>query len=152
MGQHASACAITTDSATTPAYPYQWQEKTILWRNDQYLIATGNSDNTYLTLWTTGNKKIGTLDVRLINKKNPNNGTLERRAKICMVDVNSKHRGQGMGVQLYRTLLAWLPADVAGLYSYLPDRYNTKQVPRIYRRLNGYVVDMDHAYVDRPAI
>lgn len=138
------------DTSKSNTFPYEWQDKKILWHNAYgYRIASGNRDNTFLTIWTEDNKKVGELHASVINKKHPKHGNIERRAKISMVNIDPKHRGQHLGSALYQTLLAHLANDVAGIYSYLPDRSNRKQVPRIYARLHGYIVDEDHAYIDR---
>ena len=125
-------------------YPYIWNEKTILWDNGEFYIATGRSDNTYLTLWDRNNKQKGAIDASIINKKD-----YGKRAKINLVRIDSGNRGSGLGQILYKVMLEWLPIDVKGIYSYLPDRSNKKQVPNIYNKLGGYVVDDDHAYIDR---
>lgn len=135
------------------SFPYIWNEKNILWQTDNgYRIATGGSDNTYLTVWTEDNVCVGHLSASLVNKKNPGNGYIEKRAKIALAEIKPSHRGQGLGLALYRALLAWLPDDVHGIYSHLPDRSNQRQVPRIYSKLKGYVIDGDHAFIDREQV
>lgn len=124
-------------------YPYTWNEKLILWDNGEYYIATGNSTNTYLTVWSSENKNVGLLDSSIINKDG------SKRAKINMVRIQPVAKGNRLGLQLYKTLLEWLPNEVKGIYSYLPDRSNRKEVPKIYNRLGGYIVDGDHAYIDK---
>lgn len=131
------------ESLENPEYPFTWNEKRILWTNGEFYIASGNSTNTYLTLWNSENKNVGLLDTRIINKEG------KKRAKINMVNVKSSAKGNRLGLQLYKTLLEWLPDDVVGICSYLPDRSNRKEVPKIYKRLGGYIKDDDHAYIDR---
>lgn len=131
------------ESLENTEYPFTWNEKRILWTNGEFYIASGNSTNTYLTLWDSENKNVGLLDSSLIHKEG------KKRAKINMVRVKSSAKGNRLGLQLYKTLLEWLPDDVVGIYSYLPDRSNRKEVPKIYNRLGGYIKDEDHAYIDR---
>lgn len=128
----------------TKQYPYTWNEKTILWDNGDYYIASGKSDNTYLTLWSSDNKNLGVLDARIITSPQR-----DKRAKINVIRLNNNAKGHGLGKMMYKVLLDWLPSNVIGIYSYLPDRSNNKQVPSIYKRFGGYVVDGDHAYIDR---
>lgn len=132
------------------SFPYTWEEKTILWHNAQgYRIASGNAEHNYLTLWTDDNQCVGSLNSSVIKKRHPGSGENENRAKINSVTINPKHRGVRLGEQLFRVLLEWLPVYVNGVYSYLPDRSNRKQIPKIYQRLGGYILDGDHAFIDR---
>ena len=48
------------ESLEKSEYPFTWNEKTILWTNGEFYIASGNSTNTYLTLWDSENKKCWT--------------------------------------------------------------------------------------------
>lgn len=134
---------------TETTYPFTWNEKTILWTNGNFYIASGNSENTYLTLWTDDNKHIGTLSSTLITHRNKQTDKLEKRKKIDSVIIDKKYQGQSLGKQFYIELLKWSSDDIVGIYSYLPQRSNYKQVPNIYQRMNGYIVDGDHAYIDR---
>lgn len=130
-------------------FPCEIHGKKVLWSNGDYFIASGNAANTYLTLWTANNVRVGMMDTTLINKIHPVTRIAESRAKVSSIHIEPKHRGRNLGQALYKTLLQWLPAEVSGIYSYLPDRINKKQIPAIYRKFDGYVVDMDHCYIDR---
>lgn len=127
-----------------------WNQKRVLWQNSSgYRIVSGNQDNTYLTLWTHDNVKVGELSAVVIQKKHPSRRVVELRAKIKCAEIRAAHRGQRLGLQLYAVMLSHLPEGVCGLYSHLPDRSNHRQVPRIYAALRGYVLDGDHAFVDK---
>jgi len=54
-----------------------------------------------------------------------------------------------MGLLLYQVALKYIRNDISGLYSYLPNRDNKIQVPNIFKRLNGYIVDGDHAFIEK---
>ena len=126
-------------------YPYTWNEKNIIWDNTMFFIAVNSLNNpTYFTLWTDENKKIGVLSLSLITKPQT------KWMKVDTVDIDSNYRGEGLGVELYRQALKVLPNEVDGIYSYLPNRSNTKQVPAIYKKLGGYIEDGDHAYLPKP--
>lgn len=134
-------------------FPYVWQDKRILWHNGEgYRIASGDRDNSYLTLWTEDNKLVGRLTTSVIKKRHPTRHILETRFKINLITIEKPHRRKGLGLQLFRTLLAWMPDTISGTYSHLPDRSNHTQIPRIYRKLNGYILDEDHAFIDRPTV
>jgi predicted GNAT family N-acyltransferase len=136
-----------TDLFEDSKYPYTWNEKNIIWDNGLFFIAVNNTSNpTYFTIWTDENKKIGVLALSPITKKQ------EKWMKVDTVDIDSKYRGNGLGVEVYRQALNVLPDDVKGIYSYLPNRSNTKQVPKIYKKLGGYVKDGDHAFLPKPKV
>ena len=73
----------------------------------------------------------------------------EQWMRIEGIEIPTKYRGRGFGKQMYRVLLDHIKTK--GIASYLPDRTNKKQVPKIYKALGG-VVDGDWAYIPKSNI
>lgn len=109
----------------------EWNGKNVVWSNGEYFIALDSEkDPSYVTLWTHDNKRVGFLSTRSHPGKRDYVG-------ISSVSVDPKHRGKRLGKQMYRVLLQFLPKHFKGISSYLPDRYNRRQVPRIWKSLGG---------------
>lgn len=124
--------------------PFMWNEKVAIWSNGGYFIAVNSLEApTYISLWTEDNIKVGCLSVAPTSRRG------QAWLKVGSVFIERRHRGQGLAAQLYRQLLNHAPGNIAGLYSYLPDRTNKRQVPAIYQRLGGIVIDSDHAYITK---
>jgi GNAT superfamily N-acetyltransferase len=118
--------------------------KFIVWENDDYFIAVDDeNDARYITAWyksdSGSDKKIGVLDAW---KTNLSSSFIDEEdagsyLSIRSIDIDSKHRGRGIGKQMYRELLKWSDDNVKGIFSYLPNRVNNKQIPSIYRHFNS---------------
>lgn len=123
--------------------------KNIVYDNGSYRIAVNDVNNAnYITLWYLNNndwKKVGTLDASTndINVKDRNGKYLSIRT----VDIDKKHRGLGYGYKLYKALFDFSNDDIKGIYSYLPNRANKKQVPKIYKRF-GSDNNEDYDFID----
>jgi hypothetical protein len=129
-----------------PHYPYEWNEKTIVWEQDGFRIAINNpSDATYITLWDDNNKRVGTLATSRKSIKKGNWLT------VSHVDIEAKKgaRGLGLGLRMYQILLQYMNPEYDGLIGYKPDIVNKKQVPRIYQRL-GAADEPDYWVVPNP--
>lgn len=117
--------------------------KLVVYQKNNYKIAVNNvNDADYITLWrkdavSQKDKKIGYLKL---------NKTEDGFLKISEVSIEKNERGLGFGLELYRTALKYSSDDVLGIKSYLPDRSNKAQVPKIYRRLKAIEKD-DWAYI-----
>lgn len=114
-----------------------------VWKKDDYSIYVNDLKNaTYVSLFKD-NKKIGSLST---------GGTYiddnEKWLKVSLADILKGYRGYGLGKQLYIILLKYSNPEYKGIVSYLPDRYNKKQIPKIYNRLGGYTID-DYAFIPR---
>jgi GNAT superfamily N-acetyltransferase len=118
--------------------------KFIVWENDDYFIAVDDeNDARYITAWyksdSGSDKKIGVLDAW---KTNLSSSFIDEEdagsyLSIRSIDIDSKHRGRGIGKQMYIELLKWSDDNVKGIFSYLPNRVNNKQIPSIYRHFNS---------------
>jgi len=113
--------------------------KIIIWDNSIYSISVNDiSDATFIALWYDG-KRVGALE--LVN-------TSLDYIKVSNVSIQKKHRGMGLSRQLFRLALIFIDANKKGLCSYLPDRYNKKQIPKLYKRFNSFV-NGDFEYITR---
>lgn len=120
-----------------------WNGKHVVQQIGQYRIAVdARGLATYVTVWTEDNKRIGSLSTR--------SGHLKGYLGIGLAELNRSHRGKGLGLAMYRALLANLDPRWQGIVSYLPDRSNRKQVPKIYRRLGGFVPKGNEDYMIIP--
>lgn len=116
--------------------------KKIVWEQGDYSIAVNSlPEPSYITLWYQG-ERMGSFYVDILNKSG------KKWYKVSSVHINQQHKGKGLGKKMYQVLLS-IPNDVEGIYSYLPDRSNKKQIPKIYSSLGGYVEDGDHAYIPK---
>jgi predicted GNAT family acetyltransferase len=111
--------------------------RNIVWENGDYEISFshGSRRHYYIALWdkSTG-KKVGELYASLENKDVPD-GYLS----VDNVKIDKKHRGKGLSKEMYQAVIDFSDEAVKGISSYLPDRINEKQVPRIWNRLGGTV-------------
>lgn len=114
-----------------------------VWSDGEYSIWVNNLTNaTHVTLFKD-KKRVGSLST---------SGTYTNEdgkwLKISLADIEKQFRGMGLGKKLYQTLLQYSPSEYVGIASYLPDRYNMKQVPNIYRRFGGFVKG-DFAFIPK---
>jgi len=121
--------------------------------DDGYLLITVNdvNDAKYIALWDMekedGRKKVGFL---IFGDLISYNGGRYRRVDSIEIDDNYRYRGKGYGLKLYQYGLKYLRKDINGIFSYIPDRRNEKQIPSIYKKLNVIKSDNDdYIYVDR---
>lgn len=109
---------------------------------DIYNISVNNSTNAdFITLWKN-EKKIGELSANLIEY-----GKFKNYMKISYIEIDKKERGQGFGKKMYEMLSLYAPLKSKGLYSYLPDRSNKRQIPSIWGKMGQEIIDGDHAFI-----
>lgn len=96
---------------------------------------------TYITCFHNG-VKIGCLSTNSIK-----NYQGKKYIMVNAVNLEKKYWGKRLGFQMYKALLTSTLAD--GIYTYVPNIVNKKQVPKIYNRL-GKIVDGDFWYVNKP--
>ncbi|MDR0768787.1 MAG: hypothetical protein LBE71_02625 [Dysgonamonadaceae bacterium] len=111
--------------------------KRIVWENDGYFISATDENVPHIKLWEkkTG-KNVGVLYASLNNFDVPTDFI-----HIDKVEIDSKHRGKGLAGEMYHALIDFSGDKVKGIASYLPQRSNKKQVPRIWERLGGIMED-----------
>ena len=124
--------------------------KQIVWESGDYFIAVDNAkDARLVTLWNKNIKgRIGAIYTTL--KEFQDWYGKDKAGKWLSIDsigIDKKHQGMGFSKQMYRILLHFSAPDVKGIYSYLPQRSNMKQVPRIYKKFVSEIVDGDHQFI-----
>ncbi len=122
-------------------YTDKWG-KSIVWERDEFKIAVSDLINpTRISLWVN-DKNIGNLYLSTIPYKIEN----RKYYKISSIEIDKKWRGMGLSTELYKVALDHITAD--GIVSYLPDRINKKQIPKIYKRLGGEIIG-DYAIINK---
>lgn len=104
-------------------------------RNASYVVLWAKQEVKGRTYW----RKAGVIDTNL--KQKTINGVPGKYLGISYVDIEKAYRGQGLGVQMYRTLMYHAAPDISGIISYTPNRVNKLQVPKIYKKLGAITVD-----------
>jgi len=125
--------------------------KMIVYDDGDFRIAIDDEYNArYITLWHKVYKKnieswvrCGYLDASLSRVPFRNGKYLSIRS----IEIDKKHRNLGYGMKLYKALFDFSGSEVKGIYSYLPNRVNKKEIPGIYKKL-GAVTDGDYQYID----
>ena len=110
----------------------------IAWEKDKYRITLYNTSN-YFNAYLMHNEKpwrqIGSLKTKISNKKIK--GATIKYAEVISISLHIEHQKKGFGTLLYKTLLKYLPDEIAGIGSNLLYRINKKAIPKIYEKL-GY--------------
>jgi len=121
--------------------------KNIVYDDDIYKISVDDVDDaTYVILWYN-NQRVGTLSVSKTNIND--NGRNGKYLSIRSIEIDSKHRNKGYGTKMYKALFDFSNRDIKGLVSYLPNRSNKKQVPKIYKKFDGSSTkETDYQFID----
>jgi predicted GNAT family acetyltransferase len=117
--------------------------KLVVYKTKDYKIAVDNVDKArYLTLWFVNS--LYDLDVKVgyLALYESEDGFL----KVQEIDIQKQHRGKGLSKLMYLMALKYSSDNVKGIKSYLPDRVNKKQIPKIYKKLNAKN-DGDWSYI-----
>lgn len=117
--------------------------KHIIYVDGSYKIAVNDIHNaTYVSLYHR-DKKIGSL-----SSKNPDIFYPDY-LQIDGIIIDKKHRDKGLGTNMYKSLLKYMNPKYRGIYSYLPNAVNKKQIPSIHKKLGGEIIDGDHLIINR---
>jgi len=83
--------------------------------------------------------KRGALNANVTEKMFSEEGDIDfkKYLKISEVEIEKAHRGNGLGLELYRALINYASSDIKALISYTPNRVNKIEVPSIWRRLGA---------------
>jgi hypothetical protein len=117
--------------------------KLVVYQTKGYKIAVDNINNArYITLWFVNS--LFDLDVKVghlaLHK------TEDNFLKVQEIDIHKQHRGKGFSTLMYLMALKYSAENIKGIKSYLPDRVNKRQIPKIYKKLNGKNIG-DWAYI-----
>jgi ribosomal protein S18 acetylase RimI-like enzyme len=99
-----------------------------------YKIAVDDvNDANYITLWKTDtntgkDKKVGSLKL---------NQTPDGFLSVSEISIDRNSKGLGLGLEMYMVALKYSSNKIKGIKSYLPNRSNKRQIPKIYRKLNS---------------
>lgn len=108
-----------------------------------YKIAVDDVNNAeYITLWKTDtdtgeDKKMGYLRL---------NNSGDDFLSVSETSIDKGSKGLGLGLLMYKVALKYSSDKIKGIKSYLPDRTNKKQIPKIYKKLNS-VKDGDYEFI-----
>ena len=108
-----------------------------------YKIAVDDvNDAKYITLWKTDTKTGKDIKMGYLRLNNSGDGFLS----VSEISIDKGSKGLGLGLLMYKVALKYSSDKVKGIKSYLPDRTNKKQIPKIYRKLNS-VTDGDYEFI-----
>ena len=114
----------------------KWNEKNVVAHVGSYRIAVDDpSEADYISAWTEDNQCVG----HLYTRRQSSFTALKDYLSISVVKVKEKHRGYGLGKAMYFALMQYMGPQWKGIKSYLPERYNKKRVPAIWRALGGHM-------------
>jgi DNA polymerase III sliding clamp (beta) subunit (PCNA family)/GNAT superfamily N-acetyltransferase len=108
-----------------------------------YKIAVNDVNNAdYITLWKTDmntgkDEKVGALKL---------NETSDGFLSVSEIGIDAGSKGLGLGLEMYKVALKYSSDKIKGIKSYLPNRTNKKQIPKIYKKLNS-VEDGDYEFI-----
>jgi ribosomal protein S18 acetylase RimI-like enzyme len=108
-----------------------------------YKIAVDDvNDANYITLWKTDtntgkDKKVGSLKL---------NQTPDDFLSVSEISIDRNSKGLGLGLEMYKIALKYSSNKIKGIKSYLPNRSNKRQIPKIYRKLNS-VKEGDYEFI-----
>lgn len=111
-------------------------------QNDYKILVNNEKSPTYITLWYLENdtwEKVGALNVNISERRFSNDHDFEKYYKVSEIEIKPKHRGLGFGKKMYDILIDMKGDDIKGLYSYLPDRVNKNQIPKIYKKYKSFI-------------
>jgi ribosomal protein S18 acetylase RimI-like enzyme len=111
-------------------------------QNDYKILVNDKKSPTYITLWYFQNnkwEKVGALNVNISEVRFKNDNDFKKYYKVSEIEINPKHRGLGFGKMMYDILIDMRGDDIKGLYSYLPNRINKKEIPKIYRKYKSFI-------------
>jgi len=117
--------------------------KLVVYQTKDYKISVDDINNAkYISLWFVN--PLFDLDVKVghLALSKTEDGFL----KVQEIDIQKQHRGKGFSTLMYLMALKYSSENIKGIKSYLPDRVNKRQVPKIYKKLNGKNIG-DWAYI-----
>lgn len=123
--------------------------KNIVYDDGSHRIAVDDpKDAAYVTLWREKKGKwikVGAIDAwkSEMNYKDRNGKYLN----IAQANIDKNSKGKGYGSKMYQALIDFSAQNIAGIYSYLPNRVNKKEIPKIYKKFDSEI-DGDYDIID----
>ena len=116
--------------------------KNIVYDSGDYAISINDESRaTYAILWYKEFeyqwKNVGTIRVTISKRRFKGDDDFKTYYNMDEVSIKPTHRNKGFGNALYRTIIDFAKDDIAGLFSYLPNRANTTRVPHIYKKFGA---------------
>jgi hypothetical protein len=115
----------------------------IVYSSKDYRISVDDTnDARIIMLWyNDGNKykRVGKLlteitEIRLIEEGDKE---FQPYLKVSYIQIDKEHRSKGFGYEMYKQLIKYRNPKIKGIISYLPDRSNKTQIPKIWKKLGG---------------
>ena len=97
-----------------------------------YVVLWAKQEVNGKTYW----RKAGALDTNQKTKKV--GGVVGEYLGVSSIEIEKAYRAQGLGLEMYRALMANAAPNIAGVISHTPNRVNKQQVPSIYRKLGAF--------------
>jgi predicted acetyltransferase len=133
------------DNAKTASLKRDENGYPIAWENEEYRIILNDANGSNHTSTTLMHKefvkgkpywaKRGRLLTDIATKKI--NGEIVEYAKVYVVEIEKAHRNKGLGTQLYKSLLEFMPSRLVGIGSNIDSRSDKKYIPKLYKKLNA---------------
>ncbi len=122
----------------------------MVYKKGDYKILVNSSESpTHITLWYNNYKgweKVGALTVNVSERRFNFDSDFEKYYKVSEIEIEKEHRGKGFGKLMYDILIDMRGKNIKGLYSYLPDRVNKTQIPKIYKHYKT-IIENDYEII-----
>lgn len=142
-----------TEGAKYPVKQVDEYGKNIVFDNGQYRVVVNKPDNaTYVTVWKLKKDKwtkIGEFYTHELDYTY--DGEKGTYLTVESIDLDKADRGLGIGKLMYKVMLDHAAPHIKGIISYLPNRSNKRQVPKIYKSM-GAVNDGDYQIIFKGSI
>ena len=115
----------------------------VVYNKDGYRILINVKESpTHITLWHFKNKwkKVGVLTVSISEMRFSFDEDFKEYYRILEVNIEPEHRGLGFGKLMYDILIKLRGKNIKGLFSYLPNRSNKNQIPKIYKKYKSFTL------------
>jgi ribosomal protein S18 acetylase RimI-like enzyme len=113
------------------------------------ILVNSEYSPTHITLWYNnygGWQKVGALTVSISERRFSFDDDFKKYYKVSEIEIKPQHRNRGFGKMMYKILIEMRGGDIRGLYSYLPDRVNNKQIPSIYGHYKS-IIENDYEII-----
>jgi ribosomal protein S18 acetylase RimI-like enzyme len=105
------------------------------------ILIDSEESPTYISLYYKEGdnwRRVGELRASISEMRWEKSDDFEKYYKISLVSVDPEHRRKGFAKLMYDVLINTRGNDIVGMYSYLPDRSNKREIPKIWNKYNSY--------------